>query len=123
MQAAGSRQQAAGSRQQAAGTAATATATCPQVGATSAATTIVGLELFGSAATPEPNGPPVVASVPVVVPGLVGASLSASLTRNVGRAFVDLPYARLRGREHHGHRTHRRRGVRWDRLPLPAGER
>ncbi|MEU8086854.1 IPT/TIG domain-containing protein [Micromonospora sp. NPDC049101] len=62
-------------------TEATATATCPQVGATGAGTTLVGLELFGSAVTPEPNGPPVVASVPVVVPGLVGAILSASLTR------------------------------------------
>ncbi|MBB5476317.1 IPT/TIG domain-containing protein [Micromonospora parathelypteridis] len=62
-------------------TEATATATCPQVGATSAGTTLVGMELFGSAVAPVANGPPIVASAPVVVPGLLGASLSVSLTR------------------------------------------
>ncbi|MGA4731946.1 IPT/TIG domain-containing protein [Micromonospora taraxaci] len=59
----------------------TATATCPQVGATSADTTLVGLELFGSAVTLTANAPAVVGSAAVVVPGLVGASLNASLTR------------------------------------------
>ncbi|WP_158630935.1 IPT/TIG domain-containing protein [Micromonospora inaquosa] len=59
----------------------TATATCPQVGATSADTTFVGLELFGSAVTLTANAPAVVGSAAVVVPGLVGASLNASLTR------------------------------------------
>ncbi|MFI6761278.1 beta strand repeat-containing protein [Micromonospora sp. NPDC050417] len=59
----------------------TATATCPQVGATSADTTLVGLELFGSAVTLVANGPSVDGSAAVVVPGLLGASLNASLTR------------------------------------------
>ncbi|MFC8850424.1 MULTISPECIES: IPT/TIG domain-containing protein [unclassified Micromonospora] len=60
---------------------ATATAICPQVGATSADTTLVGLELFGSAVTLTANTSAVVGSSAVVVPGLVGASLNASLTR------------------------------------------
>ncbi|MEU1883975.1 IPT/TIG domain-containing protein [Micromonospora rifamycinica] len=60
---------------------ATATVVCPQVGATSADTTLVGLELFGSAVTLTANTPAVVASAAVVVPGLVGASLNAALTR------------------------------------------
>ncbi|RFS46289.1 LPXTG cell wall anchor domain-containing protein [Micromonospora craniellae] len=59
----------------------TATVTCPQVGATSADTTLVGLELFGSAVTLTANGPVVVGSAAVVVPGLLDASLNASLTR------------------------------------------
>ncbi|MBQ1017475.1 IPT/TIG domain-containing protein [Micromonospora sp. D93] len=59
----------------------TATATCPQVGATNAATTLNGLELFGSPVTLTANDPAVVGSAAVVVPGLVGASLNASLTR------------------------------------------
>ncbi|MEU4555339.1 IPT/TIG domain-containing protein [Micromonospora violae] len=58
-----------------------ATATCPQVGPTSADTTLVGLELFGTAVTLTANTPAVVGSAAVVVPGLVGASLNASLTR------------------------------------------
>ncbi|MGC4747611.1 IPT/TIG domain-containing protein [Micromonospora sp. DT201] len=62
-------------------TEAAATATCPQVGATSAGTTLVGMELFGVTVAPTPNGPPTVGSVPVVVPGLLGAILDASLTR------------------------------------------
>ena len=60
---------------------ATATAVCPQVGTTSADTTLVGLELFGTAVTLTANTPAVVGSAAVVVPGLVGASLNASLTR------------------------------------------
>ncbi|MBM7077169.1 IPT/TIG domain-containing protein [Micromonospora humida] len=59
----------------------TATAVCPQVGATSADTTLVGLELFGSAVTLTANTPAVVGSAAVVVPGLLDASLNASLTR------------------------------------------
>ncbi|MEW2443157.1 IPT/TIG domain-containing protein [Micromonospora marina] len=59
----------------------TAAVTCPQVGATSADTTLVGLELFGSAVTLTANTPAVVGSAAVIVPGLAGASLSASLTR------------------------------------------
>ncbi|GIJ24716.1 IPT/TIG domain-containing protein [Micromonospora lutea] len=59
----------------------TATATCPQVGATSADTTLVGLELFGSAVTLTANTPAVVGSTAVVVPGLVDASLNAALNR------------------------------------------
>ncbi|RQX19535.1 hypothetical protein DDE19_03815 [Micromonospora ureilytica] len=59
----------------------TATATCPQVGATNAATTLNGLELFGSPVTLTANAPAVAGSAAVVVPGLVGASLNASLTR------------------------------------------
>ncbi|MEO3772206.1 IPT/TIG domain-containing protein [Micromonospora sp. B9E7] len=59
----------------------TATATCPQVGATDADTTLVGLELFGSAVALTANTPAVVGSAAVVVPDLVGASLNASLTR------------------------------------------
>ncbi|KAB1940292.1 LPXTG cell wall anchor domain-containing protein [Micromonospora sp. ALFpr18c] len=62
-------------------TEATATATCPQVGPTGADTTLVGLELFGSAVTLTANTPAVVGSAAVVVSGLVDASLNASLTR------------------------------------------
>ncbi|WP_433232721.1 IPT/TIG domain-containing protein [Micromonospora sp. CA-248260] len=59
----------------------TATAVCPQIGATSADTTLVGLELFGTTVTLTANTPAVVGSAAVVVPGLLGASLNASLTR------------------------------------------
>jgi hypothetical protein len=62
-------------------TAITATVDCPVVGDQSAATTLTGLELFGAAVALTANGPAVTGSAAVVVPGLLGAELQASLTR------------------------------------------
>ncbi|MGI5153273.1 hypothetical protein ACQEVC_44055 [Plantactinospora sp. CA-294935] len=59
----------------------TATVNCPRVGAQSAETTLVGLELFGAPVAVAPNTPAVDASTAVVVAGLVGATLNASVTR------------------------------------------
>lgn len=58
----------------------TAAATCPQVGAQTADTTFVGLELFGEPVDLLPNTPGVTASAAVTVPGLTGASLNVTLT-------------------------------------------
>lgn len=62
-------------------TAITATVDCPVVGDQSAETTLTGLELFGAAVALTANGPAVTGSAAVVVPGMVGAELEASLTR------------------------------------------
>ncbi|MBF9134372.1 IPT/TIG domain-containing protein [Plantactinospora sp. S1510] len=59
----------------------TATATCPLVGAQTADTTITDLSLFGTTVTPVANGPSVTGSAGVTVPGLLGATLNAALTR------------------------------------------
>ncbi|MCO1594461.1 hypothetical protein M8C17_04705 [Micromonospora sp. RHAY321] len=66
----------------------TAAVNCPQVGAQTADTTFVGLELFGEPVELLPNTPGVTASAAVTVPGLVGASLSATLT-NVETTTAD----------------------------------
>ncbi|MER7893282.1 IPT/TIG domain-containing protein [Micromonospora sp. NPDC094482] len=60
---------------------ATATVSCPLVGAQVADTTLVDLELFGSAVTLVANGPSVDASAAVTVAGVADAALNASLTR------------------------------------------
>ncbi|MGI5152199.1 IPT/TIG domain-containing protein [Plantactinospora sp. CA-294935] len=60
---------------------ATATATCPLVGAQTAETTLAGLSLFGTGVVLTANGPSVQGSAAVTVPGLLGASLDATLTR------------------------------------------
>ncbi|NLU80325.1 hypothetical protein HCA58_18470 [Micromonospora sp. HNM0581] len=59
----------------------TAAVTCPQVGAQTADTTLVGLELFSTPIDLLPNTPGITASAAVAVPGLLDASLSATLTR------------------------------------------
>ncbi|MCM0676417.1 hypothetical protein NCC78_17240, partial [Micromonospora phytophila] len=58
----------------------TAAVACPQVGPQTADTTFTGLELFGEPVDLLPNTPGVTASTAVVVPGLVGAALNATLT-------------------------------------------
>ncbi|RLP86833.1 LPXTG cell wall anchor domain-containing protein [Micromonospora sp. CV4] len=60
---------------------ASASVSCPLVGPQTADTTLVDLELFGSAVTLVANGPAVNASAAVTVAGLAGATLNASLTR------------------------------------------
>ncbi|TDC38779.1 LPXTG cell wall anchor domain-containing protein [Micromonospora sp. 15K316] len=60
---------------------ATASVSCPFEGPQSADTTLVDLELFGQAVALVANGPSVDASAAVTVPGLLGATLNASLTR------------------------------------------
>ncbi|MBQ0904605.1 IPT/TIG domain-containing protein [Micromonospora sp. U21] len=58
-----------------------ASVSCPLVGPQTADTTLVDLELLGSAVTLAANGPTVIASTAVTVAGLAGATLTASLTR------------------------------------------
>ncbi|MBQ0902164.1 hypothetical protein [Micromonospora sp. U21] len=58
----------------------TAAVNCPQVGAQTADTTFVGLELFGEPVELLPDTPGVTASAAVTVPGLVEAALNATLT-------------------------------------------
>ncbi|PWR13576.1 hypothetical protein DKT68_00885, partial [Micromonospora acroterricola] len=58
----------------------TAAVSCPQVGAQTADTTFVGLELFGEPVELLPDTPGVTASAAVTVPGLTGAALNATLT-------------------------------------------
>ncbi|MFI9640697.1 hypothetical protein ACIG87_11620 [Micromonospora sp. NPDC051925] len=53
---------------------------CPQVGAPTADTNVVGLTLFGAPVVLVPNTPGVTASAAVTVPGLVGAALTVTLT-------------------------------------------
>ncbi|MDG4757599.1 hypothetical protein [Micromonospora sp. WMMD710] len=66
----------------------TAAVNCPQVGAQTADTTFVGLELFGEPVELLPNTPGVTASAAVTVPGLTGASLNVTLT-NVETTTAD----------------------------------
>ncbi|MGI5520466.1 hypothetical protein ACQEUX_05885 [Micromonospora sp. CA-259024] len=66
----------------------TAAVACPQVGAQSADTTFVGLELFGEPVELLPNTPGVTASAAVTVAGLTGASLNVTLT-NVETTTAD----------------------------------
>jgi hypothetical protein len=66
----------------------TAAVNCPRVGAQTADTTFVGLELFGEAVQLVPNTPGVTASAAVTVAGLTGASLRATLT-NVETTTAD----------------------------------
>ncbi|MFG2049212.1 hypothetical protein ACGFIW_17510 [Micromonospora sp. NPDC048935] len=66
----------------------TAAVACPQVGAQTADTTFVGLELFGEPVNLLPNTPGVTASAAVTVPGLTGASLNVTLT-NVETTTAD----------------------------------
>ncbi len=58
----------------------TAEVNCPQTGALTADTNVVGLTLFGAPAVLVPNTPGVTASAAVVVPGLTEASLTVTLT-------------------------------------------
>lgn len=60
---------------------ATATVSCPFAGAQSADTTVSGLQLFGSAISPTVNGPAVTLSTGVTVTGLVGGTLTGSVSR------------------------------------------
>ncbi|MGN9809351.1 hypothetical protein ACTMSW_08335 [Micromonospora sp. BQ11] len=66
----------------------TAAVACPQTGPQTADTTFVGLELFGEPIELLPNTPGVTAGTAVVVPGLVGATLNATLT-NVETVTAD----------------------------------
>ncbi|WP_433260618.1 hypothetical protein ACQPWR_17875 [Micromonospora vinacea] len=66
----------------------TAAVACPQVGAQTADTTFVGLELFGEPVELLPNTPGVTASAAVTVAGLTGASLNVTLT-NVETVTAD----------------------------------
>ncbi|MBM0276841.1 hypothetical protein [Micromonospora tarensis] len=66
----------------------TAAVACPQVGAQTADTTFVGLELFGEPVELLPNTPGVTASAAVTVAGLTGASLNVTLT-NVETTTAD----------------------------------
>jgi hypothetical protein len=58
----------------------TAAVSCPQTGAQTADTTLVGLELFGAPVDLLPNTPGVTASAGVTVVGLADAALEATLT-------------------------------------------
>ncbi|MFG1914647.1 hypothetical protein [Micromonospora sp. NPDC048898] len=66
----------------------TAAVACPQVGAQTADTTFVGLELFGEPVDLLPNTPGVTASAAVTVPGVTDASLNVTLT-NVETTTAD----------------------------------